>query len=287
MNGWLIYDAEGARRNEWFINHLSKLAGGLGATLNFVSAEKLITEIQKGELAAQWSGAAEARPDFAVVRTICPQINKFFEDCGVPCFNNYKTAFVANDKWQTYLLAKKLGLPVMPTHLLSDFSTAREMVEGSGFPLVIKSRAGHGGIEVYAVNNQTELQNFLKNNNSSQYICQPMCSEPGIDVRVYMLGGKIIAAAERRSKKDFRSNYSLGGSAKIVQAEDLHKKIAEKLFKELDCDFVGIDFIKHRGGWVLNEAEDVVGTRMLYSLTQIDAAELYLRHIMRSILKIK
>ena len=67
----------------------------------------------------------------------------------------------------------------------------------------------------------------------------------------------------------------------------MHKKIAEKLFEELDCDFVGIDFIKLRGGWVLNEAEDVVGTRMLYSLTQIDAAELYLRHIMRSILKIK
>lgn len=42
-------------------------------------------------------------PDFAAVRVANPALTKKLEDAGVRTFNNYKTSFVANDKWQTYL----------------------------------------------------------------------------------------------------------------------------------------------------------------------------------------
>ena len=53
-----------------------------------------------------------------------------------------------------------------------------------------------------------------------------------------------------------------------------------KLHTALDFDFVGVDFIRNGGRWVLNEIEDVVGTRMLYSLTDIDAADRYIEYIL-------
>ena len=286
MNGWLIYDREGAARNAWFIARLKEKAEELGARLELVYAEDLMHAV-KGytERGTDCSdGACRAGViDFAVVRTICPDINMYFESRKVPCFNNYKTAFAANDKWQTYIMAEKLGLPAMETCLLSDIQAGARSLSGFAYPLVVKSRTGHGGSEVYRIDGDKELAEFIKNCDSSRYICQPMCSEPGIDVRVYVLDGKVIAAAERRSQSDFRSNFSLGGSARIVDVTKEQKNIASAVCKELDCDFVGVDFILHGGRWILNEVEDSVGTRMLYKLTKIDAAELYMRHIIGSI----
>ena len=44
-------------------------------------------------------------------------------------------------------------------------------------------------------------------------------------------------------------------------------------------DFVGVDFIRDEGKWILNEIEDVVGSRMLYKTANLDVAELYLQHV--------
>jgi gamma-F420-2:alpha-L-glutamate ligase len=48
-------------------------------------------------------------------------------------------------------------------------------------------------------------------------------------------------------------------------------------------DFVGVDFIRDEGKWILNEIEDVVGSRMLYKTANIDVADLYLKHVAKSI----
>ena len=59
-------------------------------------------------------------------------------------------------------------------------------------------------------------------------------------------------------------------------------KTINKLREALDFDFVGVDFIRHDGRWVLNEIEDVVGTRMIYALTDIDAADKYIDYILKN-----
>ena len=40
--------------------------------------------------------------------------------------------------------------------------------------------------------------------------------------------------------------------------------------------FAGIDFLYHEDGPVLSEVEDVVGSRMLYQVSDIDIAGLFL-----------
>ena len=48
-------------------------------------------------------------------------------------------------------------------------------------------------------------------------------------------------------------------------------------------DFAGIDLIFHEGRPVLNEIEDVVGSRMLYAHTDLDIQELFLDHAEREL----
>ena len=98
-----------------------------------------------------------------------------------------------------------------------------------------------------------------------------------------MLGGEVLAAAKRSSLSDFRSNFSLGGKAEIVHVPKEVKDVLGKVYSALGCDFVGVDFIRHDGKWILNEIEDVVGTRMLYSLTDIDAAKIYVEYVINKL----
>ena len=96
---------------------------------------------------------------------------------------------------------------------------------------------------------------------------------------MYVLGGKILAGVLRVSTNDFRSNFSLGGSVERVPVPIEIQKTVELLCGKEPFDFVGIDFIRHQGEWVLNEIEDVVGCRMLYKTSDLDVAKLYIEYV--------
>ena len=266
MKGVLIYDSIGKARNEWFISRLIESAEALGHVLKLVVCD--------GEYEV-----AEAI-DFAIVRTINPRINERLEELGIPTFNNAKTSRIANDKWQTYLYATELGIPVMATKKPTDENSAAASFP---YPFVVKAVDGHGGSEVFSVGNDEECREVLSRLDTDRIITQKKCSEVGVDMRVYMLGGEILAAAKRTSLSDFRSNFSLGGSAEIVDVPEEIRDILKAVYESLRCDFVGVDFIRHGGKWILNEIEDVVGTRMLYSLTDMDAAKIYVEHVIRKL----
>ena len=85
MIGYLIYDQIGADRNEWFINEFIKTSKNYGVEL-ILKIIKKVEDIYNSPL-----------PDFAIVRTINPKINDYFESKGVQTFNNFETSKIAND----------------------------------------------------------------------------------------------------------------------------------------------------------------------------------------------
>ncbi len=263
MTGWLVYDDEGATRNAWFIERLIAAMQGHGHTLTLFLAKTL-------------SELPDRLPDFAIVRTINPSLNAFFEERKIPVFNNAKTARIACDKWATYQFCKEQDISVLPTKLIED-------TPPFAFPFVLKSRDGHGGKEVFLIEKEEEYAPFVIQKDRGRYEAQPLCSESGKDMRVYLLGGEIYAAMLRTSRSDFRSNYSLGGGVSKAKVTKRQRAVLEKIYAALQCDFVGVDFIRHHGEWVLNEIEDSVGTRMLYAHTRLDAVQAYADHIAKNL----
>ena len=116
-------------------------------------------------------------------------------------------------------------------------------------------------------------------------IKQAVADTLGRDLRVYVLGKRILAGALRTSDTDFKSNFSLGGSATKVKVPRTCKRIIKKLYKSLRFDFIGVDFIFDKGKPILNEIEDPVGCRMLYSFGGLDPIKEYLKVIIKSIKK--
>jgi gamma-F420-2:alpha-L-glutamate ligase len=171
-----------------------------------------------------------------------------------------------------------------------------------GSPFVLKTAAGHGGKGVDLVfgdrKSTGDGRNAGDGENGKSGGAESSCDMAGImskagfetgfaaqriignaegDVRVYVLGGRIVAAAMRTSNGGFKSNVSLGGNAQAYTLASREKELVERLYASLKAkpDFAGFDVIPAEGEFIFNEMEDVVGTRMLYGVYGIDAAGSY------------
>lgn len=262
MTGWLCYDKKGAERNAWFINRLIEKANARGLSLSLKIIESL-------------DFSFPVLPDFAIVRFICPLCNDQLQTQGVRVFNNAKTARIACDKWLTYEFLLDHGIPVLETELAFQRTLS--------FPVVAKARDGHGGTEVFWAEDERTLKNIETKLRCTDFILQRPSDILGKDVRVYAVGGEIVASVLRTAKEGFKSNFSLGGNVMLVEADEQQKKIVKKIYDLLGFDFIGIDFLPTKNGWVVNELEDSAGARMLYSLSDIDIADLMIEHVLLSL----
>lgn len=253
--GILIYDTDGLKRNTWFAERLVEVAKEEGISLE---VELLGEKMPRCDV------------DFAIVRVIAPSVSEYLEKNGVVCFNNFETSRFANDKYLTYQLSRELSIEMMETVL------PHEKLE---FPFVLKSKDGHGGSEVFLVRDGSELRNRVELIGEHRAIKQRLCDETGKDVRMYCLGGEVIASILRTSTTDFRSNFSLGGEVSVFEATEEMKSVARRLHSRLGWSLVGVDMIRNNGEWVLGEIEDVVGARMLYKCTETDIARVYIEYI--------
>ncbi len=260
FKGILVYTSADAEYNEWFIDHIIEEGRKCNLDIRLVLSDK--EEVSDNDI------------DFAIVRNRDSKLCKRLEDSNIRCFNSSYVVNIGNDKWEMYKDFNSAGIPVMYTQKTK-----------LPYPFVMKPVNGHGGENVYLIKNADEYESVISNipdDRQGDLIYQVMATEKGRDIRVYVVGGIILTAMERiavDTEKDFRSNYSLNGNAKEHALTDEELKLAAKVADHIKADFVGIDLIYNNGKPVVNEIEDAVGTRMLYSLTDIDPVREFVAHI--------
>ena len=264
MKAWLVYEREGADRNRDYIklhNEHGKLLG-IDFTLVICDEEPL----------------PDFTPDFAIIRAMRPDITREIEARNIPTFNNSLVSEICNNKARTYEYLHENGVPVIPWVSATQDDVPPEI---ASFPVVIKPCCGHGGQNVSIINNESEYLAARKEIAPDEYVIQPIATTLGRDMRVYVIGNKPIAAVLRTSDDDFRSNFSLGGKVSAATLSEEERSLVEKVCSLFDFGFCGIDIMYHEGRAVINEIEDVVGSRMLYKTHDMDVLKLYLEYILK------
>ena len=281
MKGILIYDKASADYNQNAISMYLTEAKKIGLDLSLVYYEGLSYGIRGGVLFTSYEGNTLLNLDFAINRSRDSRLAKHLELMGIRVFNNSLVNEIGNHKWDTYQYLSQFEIPMLDTvfilnkNLNSFLSACKEEV-------VVKAVHGHGGNQVclYNPSKPEEIDSIIKVMAKEDVVIQPFIKGVGQDLRVYVIGGKIIGAVLRTASKDFRSNYSLGGSVKFYHLKEEERKEVQKIMDCISLDYAGIDFLVTEDGSLLfNEIEDVVGARMLYACADIDAIALYVKHI--------
>ncbi len=282
-SGWLCYTEAEAVRNAALIRYYESAARQRGITWKLILRERLQIETAEGEnrffyRENPWKEERQllAKPDFAVCRIMDPAFRWTLELAGIRVFNSAWTASVCNEKALTYQYVAAHGIETMDT-----WYDSRQCAE-KGYPVVAKPVDGSGGKGVMLLKSEMEKEEALSGPLSGRTVVfQKVASEPGKDLRVYVLGDQIVAGMLRQSNCDFRSNFTLGGSASPYSFSEEERCLVQRIIRLFDFGLVGIDFVFDRGKLVFNEIEDVVGARMLYTHTEIDIADRYLEWILK------
>lgn len=229
------------------------------AARNAFAIEKFKENIEGLELVIDTEIDYTIKPDFVINRTNNAEISRKFEAKGARVFNPSSLTELANDKQKCYELMQAHGVEIMP-------------VNYDKLPMVVKPRDGKGGHEVHLILDGEIPQDV-------NLVHQKPASDLGRDLRVWLIGGEIIASILRESKTDFRSNFCLGGAALPYELSDEERALVMHIASLVEYDYIGIDFVFNHGKIVFNEIEDSVGARMVYTLTDIDIIKIYCEYI--------
>ncbi len=274
MEFWLIYRKEDVQKNQFYIESYAKTAPSFGMNCRLVFTDELTFGVENGEPCVKGPGQL---PAFAIVRAIRPDISRYLEKCGVRCFNSAFVSEICNNKAYTYDYLSGRGIPMPDSVFIKNFEL-RNFLETCPQGKIIKAVEGHGGSQVILFDGN--IEKTLDIMGKSDVVVQNRIGTKACDLRVYVLGKKILASVLRSSDRDFRANFSLGGDVRLYELSDKETELVYKIINCFDFDLVGIDFLlDDMGNLIFNEIEDVVGARMLYKCSDIDIVKEYLEYV--------
>ena len=107
-----------------------------------------------------------------------------------------------------------------------------------------------------------------------------MGDRPGEDLRVLVVGGKVIGAMKRTAPEgDFRANISNGGTGDLYPVTDEIEYIARETAKVLNLDIAGIDLLFDHRGFRVCEANSNPGFSGFETYCNIDVADVITDYI--------
>lgn len=284
--GWLVVNGflQSAKFGEIY-RFLLNAAKENGAEISLFTSDRFITGEINGF--SQWG-----KPDFVLFWDKDVTLAKLLEQAGFKLFNGAKAVETCDSKILT-ALALKDKVP-MPETLFSpktfenvgytNFEFAEQAVAVLGLPLVIKEACGSFGQQVYLAKTLQEAVDIVKNLSGKDFVFQRFISESyGKDVRLNVVGGKVVNAVLRQSSSDFRSNVTLGGKISPYDAADEQISVAECACEILGLDFAGVDVLLGKDGPLLCEVNSNPHFKSTYDSTGVDISKHILRHICRSV----
>ena len=206
----------------------------------------------------------------------------------IPVFNSGHSIEVCDDKAKTYLEIEGNGVKVpktvvapicydVTTQIDEEFLSFCE--KELSFPIVIKENTGSQGRQVYLATNRIELVELSQKLIHVPHILQQyVADERGVDIRIYVVGGKAIASCKRKNTTGFKSNVHMGGVAEKYEASESLLRQAERIASLLGLDYGSVDFLTADGCFV--EANSNAYFKAIESLGY-DVAGAYAEHVVK------
>ncbi len=224
-------------------------------------------------------------PDFVIPRVgsattyYQKAVFRHLERMGVLFINGSDAIDNVKDKLYTMQILSQNNIPHPKTMLVKSPVDSDYVQKNIGFPIVVKSLSGTHGKGVYLAENKRNFQQLVEMmeqfNDRFNIILQEFVKDShGKDLRIIVVGGKVIGAMKRESTDgDFRANVTRGGGAKPVELDEQMEYLALESTKLLGLDIGGVDLLYDNDGYKICEVNSSPGFRGMEEYTEIRVAE--------------
>lgn len=192
-------------------------------------------------------------PDFAVLLDKDILLGYFLKSRGVPVYNDPAIIDLCDNKATQYIQLAAAGLPmpktivapkVYPNFSILESGYFERVISQLGLPMIIKEGHGSFGMKVYLIENEAQFYEKVESLRGIDFVFQEfVASSRGRDIRVNVVGEKIVAAMYRRSETDFRANITNGGVASQIELTAAQQDMALAAAKVVGATFAGVDLL--------------------------------------------
>ena len=202
------------------------------------------------------------------------------EERGVLVINSPRTIERTVDKlWTTALLAGA-GLPVPETVVCERPDDAVHAFRTLGRDVIVKPLFGSMGLGMVRVSDEDTAFRVFRTLETIRgvYYAQRAIDHAGCDIRVFVVGGRVVGAIERTAL-GWKTNLARGGRARSVALTAQQTELALAAAQAVGADYAGVDLLPARDGTVyVVEVNGIPGWRGLQEATSSDVAGAIVEH---------
>lgn len=190
-----------------------------------------------------------------------------FEMQGVYTTSSSIAIVRSRDKLRSMQLLARSGVGIPKTVFSRNTVEIDDLIDQvGGTPVIIKlARGTHGNGVVLAETKKAAKSVmqalYVMDDDGTNILLQEFVKESaGVDIRAFIVGGKVIASMKRQSlTEDFRSNLHQGGEGVTIKLTAEEEKVAEKAAKAMGLPICGVDLMRSDRGPLVLEVNSSPG----------------------------
>ncbi len=202
---------------------------------------------------------------------------------------NPETYTIGHDKLLTHLVLQQYKIPMPKTYLTSSASAAKKILEKINYPIIMKFPSGTGGKGVMFAESFAAASSMMDALETLRqpFILQEYIETGGTDIRVIVVGDKVVAGMKRKAEVgEKRSNIHSGGIGEAYLPDNYTKKIAVDTAEAIGAKICAVDILDTPKGPVVIEANLSPGLQGITKATDIDVADKMAQYLYKESKKI-
>ena len=203
---------------------------------------------------------------------------KELEALGMLSLNHSDAIALARDKLLCFKLFQENRLAFPKSACVESILQLELVVQNEfNFPVLLKQfNSSQGrGVEIFLHKNELlRRASDLYANNVAFMVQEFIAEAEGVDYRLFVLNGKVIASMKRTATEgEFRTNIHKGGNADFYVATQQEEKLAIQAVSLMGLNVAGVDIIYGQDGPMVLEVNACPGFEGLERVSGVNIAE--------------
>jgi len=270
-------------KNLYSTNRLFNAGTKRGHRIDVIDYLRCYINIGENQTAIYYNGKKLGRYDAVLPRIGASQtsygtaIVRQFEMIGDFVINKSDAIKSSRDKLRSLQVLAKHGIDMPITGYASHTMDIHDVIEKVGkTPLIMKllqGTQGNGMVLAETMKAAESVMNAFKQVDADILIQEFIKESSGVDIRVIVVGKKVVAAMQRVAPEgEFRSNVHRGAATKHINLTPEEEEIAIKSTKILGLSVAGVDLMRSKRGPLVLEVNSSPGLQGIELLTGADVA---------------
>jgi len=270
-------------KNLYSTNRLFNAGTKRGHRIDVIDYLRCYINIGENQTAIYYDGKKLGRYDAVLPRIGASQtsygtaIVRQFEMMGDFVINKSDAIKASRDKLRSLQVLAKHGIDMPITGYASHTMDIHDVIEKVGkTPLIMKllqGTQGNGMVLAETMKAAESVMNAFKQVDADILIQEFIKESSGVDIRVIVVGKKVVAAMQRVAPEgEFRSNVHRGAATKHINLTPEEEEIAIKSTKILGLSVAGVDLMRSKRGPLVLEVNSSPGLQGIELLTGADVA---------------